>query len=504
MKVVIVGGGTAGWITALMVQRQLGSAARITLVQSSEIGILGAGEGTTPHFIGAFLDQVGIPISALVTHAGATIKSGIHFTNWLGDGTGYHHPFEDRVTPSFELEMHPPGRAIPSERTSYYARAALSGRAPLTARPAFEVPSGADPIRSMAFHGTFALHFNAADLARFLERVGRERGIQVVDGRVIDASRDVRGNLTDLRLATGQVLPCKLVFDCTGFRRLLLGEALGARWHDVTDSLPVDRAIPFELPLEAPVRPMTEARAMDAGWAWKIPTQARYGCGYVYDSDYLDEDAARDEIRRTFGAEGPLERVFRFNAGYYETIWEKNCFAVGVSTGFLEPIEATSIWLSVITLREFLRLYLPNGDRRSREAFHTWYRTLMERTVAFLYQHYVTPREDTPFWATFQQRTVRPPLVQAILGDTGMRWAFEDPPELGGNPSPFPLSSWGRVAEGLHQFDAAQIDRLWRYYGLHEGFEQRLRSREQDLERYVRDSLSHAEVIARLGGHLPG
>jgi tryptophan halogenase len=497
MRLLVIGGGTAGWITALTLRDKLPDL-EITLIESAEIGILGAGEGVTPHFIGHFLDEVGIPVSEVIRHAGATLKHGIRFTNWTGDGSYYFHPFDDHVTPRLDLKLLHPERPLDSPLLNFGAYTSERGRVMFTPKYAAEQDPSANPLSNLVSHANYAMHFDAVRLAAFLKRVGVERGIRLIDGRVVDFVQDDEGNVAEVRLDDGRSFPCDLLFDCTGFARLTLGKLFGVKWRSLKKTLPVDRAIPFFVPHEGPLPAYTEAIAMDAGWTWKIPVQERFGCGYVFDSEFLDADGARAEIRRTFGEGIEAPRVLAFDAGYYEQIWVKNCFAVGLSTGFLEPIEATSIWVSVATLREYLRGYLAVGDDRARREFNRFYQTFMQRVVDFLYLHYLTPRQDTPFWATFRERTEAPEWVQTVLDEGGYRWFFEEPAEYGGNPLPFLSFAWVQVSRGLGLMNRDVIAKFWDYYGMHAGFDERMRDHRQRLDGYADSCIAHEEFLARM------
>jgi tryptophan halogenase len=495
MRIVIVGGGSAGWITALYARAFL-PGAEITVVESSEIGILGAGEGVTPHFVSQFLDQVGIPVSDLIKHTGTTLKIGIKFTNWNGDGTSYFHPFEDTITPALDLQfldLDQPGLGVAD--THFSSMLAARGKVAARPKPPFDRQPGTNPILHFERFGTFAVHFDASRLAVFLKGVARTRGITLVEGKVSKVAQRPDGQIGALLLEDGRTLPTDFVFDCSGMHRLLIGKVFQSPWVDVQDVLPADRALPFFLPIDGPRPPYTEAIAMDSGWAWKIPVQDRYGCGYVFDSSFATEDEARAEVRTKFGDELELPRVIPFRAGYYEQIWVKNCVAIGLSSGFLEPLEATAIWALILTLREFLRGHMATPDEASREAFNAYHRKLNERIVAFLHLHYLSRRRDTPFWATFQDRTRRPPLVEEMLRPAGMRWHFENPDALLGHPAPFLAVSYAHIAAGLGLFDIDHLRQHVAFYGLHEGQAERTSRQRAHIEQLASQCVLHDDFL---------
>jgi tryptophan halogenase len=497
MQMLVLGGGSAGWITALYVQRRFPQA-DITVVESAEIGILGAGEGVTPHFIGMFLDEIGVPLSDLVANSATTLKHGIRFTNWNGDGTAYFHPFSDDVTPELELGLFHPDVDPVSERHSFSAYALSRGRVLFEPDPENPPRFERNPISSLKAHATFALHFDASSLAALLERVGRARGIRVVEGKVVGFHQIEGGNIDLVRLASGETLPCDFLFDCSGFHRVVIGKVYKTPWIGVQDVLPVDRAMPFVLPPDHPLPAYTEAIAMKAGWMWKIPLQNRYGCGYVYDSRFCDEDQARAEVREMWGPEVELPRVIPFKAGYFQDVWVGNCVAVGLSSGFLEPLEATSIWTSIMCLRELLDVYLPISDERAHRDFNRYHRLFYERTVDFLYFHYLTQRKDTPFWANFREHTRTPETVANLLGDGGLRWLFSNPPELAGHPAPFPVRAYAHVAAGCRTFDRESLRRYWRAWGLYDGYEGRVAELEHKMAAATAACIDHAAFLDRL------
>ena len=351
--ITIVGGGTAGWLSAL-IARQFLPGARIVVVESKEIGILGAGEGTTPHFVGRFLDFCQIPMSELVKHCGATFKNGIRFVNWRGDGSSYFHPFINDVSGSPKMPHFHPERWTPPEEVDFTTLASLRGKCLMRPRPA-GAEVGRNPLARVDHLGAFAVHFDAKRLAAYLKRVALSRNVEHIEDTVTAVLPDPSGGIDSLVLADNGRIGGRLFVDCTGFSRVMLGKHFGVRWIDVAESLPVDRALPFFLPLDGPRPPFTDAIAMEAGWVWKIPVEGRYGCGYVYDSDFIGDDDARAEVRRMFGAEVDMPRVLSFRAGYHEKIWVKNCFGVGLATGFLEPLEATSIWAALPPAQSPLR-----------------------------------------------------------------------------------------------------------------------------------------------------
>ena len=399
MNVVVVGGGTAGWLTALYAQR-LFVGSSITVVASSEIGILGAGEGTTVDFI-RFLNALDIDVADIIKYANGTVKSGIKFTNWNGDGKSYFHPFLDRKyiddVNMYRDEIYEGNTLDQVQFTSVSAQL----------KKVLYKEHGMEKVCSDA------LHFDANLLAKFLESVGISRGINVIDDEV----DEIIGNITSLKFKSGKSISTDFVFDCTGFKRLIIGNFYNSPWHSYKESLPVNRAMPFfitntgeELP------PYTEATAMKHGWMWKIPTRGRYGCGYVFDSSYATDEEIKAEVEEYLGHTISSPRMFSFNAGCFEKIWINNCIAVGLSSGFTEPLEATSIWVTIQTL-ELIKLKIDGvyGNQQAINDFNGTIRNMNEEIVNFLHFHYLTKRTDSEFWKAFRHKNKTPQLVKNLM-----------------------------------------------------------------------------------------
>lgn len=474
--------------------------AQITVVEDPAAGIVGVGEGTTPHFVHHFLDVVGIPVWLLVREAGATIKNCFRHTDWNGDGTSYHHPFDDVVTPNTNLESVHPEAPWRDGEFSFPARACERGRVLFEAR--LEHEEGADPIRSLHAHGVFALHFDAVRLAELLARVAEERGVRRVRARVAAFNRGPTGNVEHLFLEDGQLLDSDFVFDCTGLARAVIGKLYETPWHDASTALPCDRALPFFVEHSGPLPVYSESRAMRHGWLWTIPVQGRLGCGYVFDSRMADADTCLAELQERFGTAVRPVRTIDFSPGWFRRPWVHNCVAVGLASGFLEPLEATSIWFAVASLNELFRRELPIADEHARTAFNGWFGTLMQRGADFVHLHYLGRRRDTPFWQTFRDRTQRPEGVTAALAPDGWRnWAGDDAGR-GGNPLPFAYTSWRAVAGGTYNLDRRVLAQYWDYFGLHAGWEARQAAERARIERFVERCLDHEACLRRLGARL--
>jgi tryptophan halogenase len=413
-KIVVVGGGTAGWLTALFVQRTFPSL-DITVVESKDIGILGAGEGSTPHLI-SFLDLLNIPVSDLIQNCDATIKNGIKFTNWKNDEDFYYNSF--LINPNSEVSLHKLFPATLSnhpllmanfyktdniKEIDFVAKLSEKNKVPFV----FTSKQLENPIFDFNNHSSFSVHFNATKFANRLKEIGSIRGINVIEKNITDVILDKNENVDYLVLDNKEKIYCDFVFDCSGFHRLIIGNKYKSTFNSYNDFIPNDSAIPFFIKMDKEIPPYTEAIAMKYGWMWKIPLQSRYGCGYVYDSSVANEEDIIKEIENHLGFKPEYPRKnkgsFKFNAGYYEEPWIKNCVAIGLSSNFIEPLEATSIWVSIISLQKILSgtEWLFNNNETIRNDFNLFVKNINDEISNFIYFHYMSKRKDTEFWKKF-------------------------------------------------------------------------------------------------------
>jgi tryptophan halogenase len=429
-KFVIAGGGSAGWITALYVKKQFPTSS-ITLIKSTSIGILGAGEGTTPHIID-FLDEIDVPVSDLVKYSKATIKNSIRFSNWNGDGQHYYHSFMDNYDldhtlisellhttyPMMDLEQM--GNNSSLDNINFNALASENNCVRFIPNSTASLKN-LDPILHFNRLGKIALHFDANQLADFLEFVGTSRGIKVIDTVINTINTDEKGFITSINCKDVTDVPCDFVFDCTGFKRVILKDFYKIPWKSYKEHLPAKRAMPFfiENPSEI-LPPYTDSVAMKWGWMWKIPVQGRYGCGYVFDSDRISNDQAKQELDDAIGFEVTVPRTIDFEPGRLEKVFVKNCMAIGLSSGFIEPLEATSIWTSIMMLHSWTENIeaLVNRDEDSIDVINSRFSEMNDNTLGFVYFHYITKRTDTEFWTNFTRDNKIPDSLIHLLDES--------------------------------------------------------------------------------------
>ena len=407
-RVVILGGGTAGWMTAAALVRLLPQV-DVRLIESAEIGIVGVGEATLPH-LRAFVETLGIDEAEFMRTTNATYKLGIAFEDFGRIGDSYIHPFggfgSELAGVGFHhywRRMHAAGQAEEIGAYSFPVALAKAGR---FARPSAD----GDPLTSS--YG-YAYQFDATRFAPYLRAYATARGAVRTEGKVVRVEQHPEtGDIAALHLESGERIDGDLFVDCSGFRSLLLGDTLGTAWEDWSQWLPCDRAA--ALPCAAPegeIEPLTRAIAMPAGWRWRIPLQHRVGNGYVYSSSHLSDDEACAAI---LGAvEGtPIAdpRVLRFRAGRRAQSWVKNVVGIGLASGFLEPLESTSLYLAQAAITELIELF-PEGGRPTdadRDAFNRALDIEHDRVRDFLILHYqATTRDDSDFWN--HVRTMRVP-----------------------------------------------------------------------------------------------
>ncbi len=407
-RVVILGGGTAGWMTAAGLARLLPQV-DVRLIESAEIGIVGVGEATLPH-LRAFVETLGIDEAEFMRTTHATYKLGIAFENFGRIGDYYLHPFgtfgSELAGVGFHhywRRMHAAGRA---KRIGAYSFPVALAEARRFARP---TPDG-DPLTST--YG-YAYQFDATKFAPYLRDYATARGVQRTEGKVVRVEQHPEtGDVAALHLESGGRIEGDLFVDCSGFRSLLLGGTLEAAWEDWSHWLPCDRAaaLPCTSP-EGDIEPLTRAIAMPHGWRWRIPLQHRVGNGYVYSSAHLsDDDACAAILGAVEGTPIADPRVLRFRAGRRARTWVKNVVGIGLASGFLEPLESTSLYLAQAAITGLVELFPEHGrpTDADRDAFNRAIDLEHDRIRDFLILHYhATTRDDSEFWN--HVRTMRVP-----------------------------------------------------------------------------------------------
>jgi len=397
--VVIVGGGTAGWMTAAALAKVLGGKVRIRLVESDEIGTIGVGEATIP-MIQLFNKVLGIDENEFMRQTQATFKLGIEFHHWYRIGHTYMHGFgrfgQDLWTVSFDQywqKMHQQGRAPDLENYSITRMASLAAK---FMRPATDMPNS--PLADIAY----AFHFDAGLYAKYLRGLAEAGGVRRTEGKIVDvALKPDNGFIDAIVLANGERIGGDLFIDCSGFRGVLIEQALHTGYDDWSHWLPCDRAVAVPCESAGELRPVTRSTAHAAGWQWRIPLQHRIGNGHVYSSRFMSDDEATSILLGNLDGQRTAEpRPLKFVTGKRRRLWNRNCVAVGLASGFMEPLESTSIHMIQSTVarlitffpdREFSQVDIDEFNRQADFEF--------ERIRDFLILHYkATERDDSAFW----------------------------------------------------------------------------------------------------------
>ncbi|MEZ5536637.1 MAG: tryptophan halogenase family protein [Thiolinea sp.] len=439
IHLVIVGGGTAGWLTALILQaeaRRQSLPLDITLVESSKIPTIGVGEGTTSIF-GGVLQGLGIDESEFLANTDATIKYGIRHRDWRRLGHYYDGPIDDAYALAEQIPRAgswldtfcvAAGRSVTEPHV--FAALMAAGKAPVAEMQGRQVPV------SRFQH---AYHFDQAKVGAYLR--SKAQHIKTIDALVESAQRDPQtGHIRALQLDSGVMLNGDFFIDCSGFRRTLIHEVMEVPWVVYGDSLPVNRAMPFwlELQEDEELPAYTHAWAQTAGWLWQIPTQGRIGCGYVYSDRHLSPEQAQAEIEAVLGHAIEPRNDIRINAGRLAEVWCGNVLALGLASSFLEPLEATSIHGTVVALLLFAQRHLNHlnqPDPKAQARFNAAIARQVDDFRDFINLHYVSERDDSPFWRDVAGQYIQPQTREKLAMWQNKMPGVEDfQNDLGGLP----------------------------------------------------------------------
>lgn len=434
-RVVIAGGGTAGWIAAAAIVRHLGPLLDITLVESDAIGTVGVGESTIPT-ARTFHALLGIREQAFMRETNSTFKLGISFENWLREGDRYFHGFgtvgRSVALADFQhfwLEARRRGFGGAYDDYSLETQAALAGKF-ATGDPA--------PL-------SFAYHLDATAYARFLRSLAEPAGVKRIEGKIERVERDGEsGDIAALILESGARVEGDLFIDCTGFRALLIEGALETGFDDWSGWIPTDSAFAVQSETTEPPVPFTRAIAHSAGWRWRIPLQHRMGNGFVFSSAHMADDDARDQLLAAVPGKPLFEpRLLRFRTGARRKTWNRNCVSLGLASGFIEPLESTSIHLIMIAVTRLLQNFPMRRDMAAlAERFNRASRDEWEHVRDFIILHYKLNERDEPFWREHAAREVPDSLAARIALFREGALTYQDGNDL------FRGESWNQVMMG--------------------------------------------------------
>lgn len=505
-KIVIVGGGTAGWITAAVLARFLrpgkgsaeGPERRVTieLIESEEIGIIGVGEATVP-VIRSLNGLLGVDERDFLARTQATFKLGIEFHDWARLGNTHFHFFGDfgddieGIAPHHHwLKLRQLGDPTPLGDYSFPYVAAKLGRF---------APPAPDP-RSPAASFRYAYHFDALAYARYLRAIAEGAGVRRIEGKVADVRlRSQDGFIEELVLADGRKIAGNLFVDASGFRALLIGKALQVPYEDWSPWLPCDRAVAVACASAGGgLTPYTQSFARPAGWQWRIPLQHHVGNGYVYSSRFTSEDEAHAELLRGLEGRAVAEpRLLKFTTGIRKEVWSRNCIAIGLAGGFLEPLESSGIQVIQTAAARLIDLFPDKRcDPRLIGEYNRLSRNELERIRDFLILHYcATEREDTPFWR----------YCRAMSLPDGLRHKIEVWQSSGRVPlyteESYQEPSWASIFLGQHVYPTRYdpfVDNI-EPARLRQGMQQRRNA----ICKLAETLPTHRDFIARLGAMAP-
>jgi hypothetical protein len=502
-RIVVLGGGTAGWMAALGLATALPRAS-ITVVESEEVGIVGVGEATFPS-IRSFHQIVGVDEADFLRASNGTFKLGIEFCDWRARGDHYFHTFgdlgpvagRDALWGQYQRVRQVAGVGTLGEQCLPTAMA-QQGR--------FCAPA---PERGARFD--YAYHFDAVLYGRYLSGLALQRGVRRIEGKVVDVARRPDGGVAHLALADGSTIAGDLFIDCSGFASLLLGRTLDVPFVDFSHWLPVDRAwacpvarsgadlAPDSAPnlatgLAPELAPHTRATALEAGWAWRIPLQNRTGHGHVFSSRYISEDKAREQLLAQLDGPPLVEpRLLRFTTGHRERFWRHNVVGLGLSTGFLEPLESTSIYLvqsGLGRLIELLQGGAPVGET-SVQAYNTGLTRQFARIRDFIILHYcLTERRDSAFWRDMTSMALPDTLAYKLHAwrQTGVLHQYDE--------EGFDATSWLAVHAGMQHWPERSDPTF--HEGAADASAQWLRQRRTNMIDVVGMLPSHREYLERV------
>lgn len=446
---IVLGGGNAGLMSALYIKKSL-PYANIKIIKSNQVGTIGVGEGSTEHW-GRFADAIGITVSDLIRECGATIKVGIKFENWHGDGTSYFHSLPeyltcmDRHTGAPHTLMRLIGYGIDSESLHW------------------DLPMQGYIKHPIDHYSQF--HFDSEKLNSFLEKKCIETNIEIIDTKIVKSFVDRDGYIAGLIDEDGNKFTADFFIDSSGFKRVIATQ-LGADWINWSKYLPLNSAIAFQTPSEEKIPTYTLAKSLEAGWHWRSPVQDRFGNGYVFSDAFVSEDQAIKEIQKYFTNTINIGRKINFTSGKVNKAWIKNCVCIGLSSNFVEPLEASSIATTIKQL-QLLCSGLWNWDRTdtsSAKKYNDIFDDMMYNVLDFIQLHYFTQRNDTDFWKWCNneiamtdfnyeniERFKTKFVNQLILPEDG----------IFSNYRIYDCLNWIQVMHGLRMFDKSKIKDLY-------------------------------------------
>jgi hypothetical protein len=414
-KILIVGGGTAGWMVANLFATRWNDY-EITLLESSDIGTIGVGEGSTPQ-LKLFFDAIGVDEKEWMPQCNATYKNGISFSNWsaVPGYEQYFHPFpaqtDGYTTPVFfnNIQARLQGYDVSAHPDSYFLSTYLTkqGLGPIAAE-------------TFPFDVAYGYHFDSGLLGKFLAKKSETKNVKRIIATLQNVHLHDNGEIKSVSLDDGTQLEADFFVDCTGFSSLLLQKSLGVKFNPFKENLFNDAAVVMPSPIADKIVPETKSTALSNGWAWKIPLTSRYGNGYVYSSAYISADQAETELRSHLGLlDGDTSaRHLKMKVGRVDKHWTKNCLGVGLSQGFIEPLEATALYLVFETVYKFMKYYESGSFSNQFESvFNNEINEKFEGVRDYIVCHYkVNQRRDTDYWLDNAKNNIMSENLARVIG----------------------------------------------------------------------------------------
>ena len=446
-SICIVGGGTSGLVSALSLRASYPKL-KITIIESSAIGIVGVGEGSTEHWKD-FMEHINVNVPELMRETGATYKVGIKFTNWNGDDKTYFHSLSEQY-----------GQVARDNGLPYtWIRMVGEDWDPLDTMWNLSRESRhVEPLHQILSQ----YHFDTFKLNTYFHKLCSQRDITVIDNEIEEVTLDDQGYVKSLRDKSNNVHEYDFYIDCSGFKRVI-GTKLGSKWIDCSDALPMNSAIAFPTGYTEDIPSYTESTALSSGWVWRIPTQERYGNGYVFCDKFINETQAYDEVSahyKKLGITNNIEvgRKIKFSAGYVDEFWIKNCVQIGLSGMFVEPLEATSIGTSIKQVFALIPslFFYRKGETNSANRYNSDFKEVVKNIIDFIQLHYITKRDDSEFW-----RWCKNELVLTDFNKDNLEYfknSFPNPIYFNKPLILFSYTNYAQVMHGLGMFNTAQIN----------------------------------------------
>jgi hypothetical protein len=439
-NIIIVGGGTAGWLAAFYILKKNPNY-NITVIESSDLGIIGVGEGGT-HILGGFINNkdIDIDFKEFMIETEATFKLGFKHENWIPNGTHYFNPLD--LNASYDSAV--------SDRLAWQI---LQGQPIHKITPLGMFINEQRSVLKQDETGIadtpgISYHFNGHKVGNFFKKKVLAMGGKVVDAIVTSVNLDTQGNISSLNLSNGITEFGNFFIDCSGFKRVLINK-LGVKWISYKKHLLMNSALPFSLPYEAPVwpEPFSRSYTMSSGWVWEIPTAHRFGCGYVFCDQFLSFDQAHQELETKLNRKiDPIKQI-KFEAGRLDNAWTKNCLSLGLASAFIEPLEATSIHATTIQIKKFVECFA----NKEQDKYNKEIRELYDEIKDYIILHYQGGKTDSLFWEHIANNDIATDFVKNIINISKYRLLNKD--DVPNTANSIGYQAWNQVLAGMGFID---------------------------------------------------